>query len=113
MNDFLRASPKPLLHKFAGISTGDADELSVALSPFFGRAVVEPERGPTAFRVQLNVCRLDRLALTFSTSPNAFTIEATENSYFLHGFPIRGTAEHRNNGVVVAESPNSGAVGEP
>ena len=113
MKDLLRASPKPLLHKFPGISTGDADELSVALSPFFGRAVVEPERGPTAFRMQLNMCRLDRMSLTFSTSPNAFKVDATENSYFLHGFPVHGTAEHRNNGVVVADSPNRGAVGEP
>jgi AraC-like DNA-binding protein len=40
-------------------------------------------------------------------------VDAAENSYFLHGFPVHGTAEHRNNGVVVPESPNSGAVGEP
>jgi AraC-like DNA-binding protein len=114
MKDALQASPnKPLLHKFPGISTGNADELSVALSPFFGRAVVEPERGPTAFRMQLNLCRLDRMSLTFSTSPNAFKVDAAENSYFLHGFPVHGNAKHRNNGVVVPESPNSGAVGEP
>jgi len=113
MNKFVRASPTPLLHKFPGISTGDADELSVALSPFFGRAVVEPERGAAAFRMQLNMCRLDRMSLGFASTSKALKIDTTENSYFLHGFPIRGTGEHRNNGVVIAASPNRGAVGEP
>jgi AraC-like DNA-binding protein len=109
----VEASPKLLLHKYPGISTGDADELSVALSPFFGGAVVEPERDRAAFRMQLNICRLDRMSLSFSASPTAFKIDTKENSYFLHGFPISGSAEHRNNGVVVAESLDKGAVGEP
>jgi hypothetical protein len=109
----VEASPRPFLHKFPGISTGNADELSVALSPFFGGAVVEPERGPTAFRMQLNMCRLDRMSLSFSASPTAFKIDTTENSYFLHGFPVRGSAEHRNNGVVVEDLPDRRAVGEP
>jgi AraC-binding-like domain len=113
MTDVMKASPKPLLHKFPGIATGNADELSVALSPFFGGAVVEPEKGPTAFRMRLNLCRLDRMSLSFSASPTALKIDATENSYFLHGFPVSGSAEHRNNGVVVADSPDRGAVGEP
>jgi AraC-like DNA-binding protein len=113
MKDDVEASPKPLLHKFPGITTGNADELSMALSPFFHGAVVEPERGRAAFRTQLNVCRLDRMSLTFSASPTAFKIDTTENSYFLHGFPLRGTAEHRNNGVVVGDSADRGAVGEP
>jgi AraC-like DNA-binding protein len=109
----VKASSKPLLHKFPGITTGSADEVSVALSPFFGKAVVEPARARAAFRLQLNICRLERMSLSYSASPEPFKIDAAENSYFLHGFPVRGFAEHRNNGAVVAESPNRGAVGEP
>jgi hypothetical protein len=49
-------SPKHPLHKFPGLLTGDADELSGALSPFYGGPIVKPERDPTPFRAQLNIC---------------------------------------------------------
>jgi hypothetical protein len=104
---------KPLLHKYPAIATGDADELSVALTPFFGRAVVEPARRMEPFHLQVNICRLPRLAISFSASAEAFRIDVSDNSFFLHGFPIHGSAEHRNNGTAVLDSPNKGAVGEP
>ena len=106
-------SSEPLLHKYPGITTGAADEATAALTPFFGRAIVEPERRSGPFHLQLNICRLPRLTLTFSASSEAFHVDASDNSYFLHGFPIRGSAEHRNNGATVPDTPNKGAVGEP
>jgi AraC-like DNA-binding protein len=106
-------SNKSILHKYPAITTGDADELSVALTPFFGRVVVEPERRAEPFHLQLNICRLPRLALSFSASAEAFHIDASDNSFFLHGFPVCGRAEHRNNGAAVLDTPNKGAAGEP
>jgi AraC-like DNA-binding protein len=106
-------SPKHPLHKFPGLLTGDADELSGALSPFYGGPIVKPERDPTPFRAQLNICRLDRMSLGFGASATALKIDTDENPYFLHEFLVRGTVEHRNNGVVVAETPYKGAAGEP
>jgi AraC-like DNA-binding protein len=107
------SSTKPLLHKFPSLATGSADELSAALSPYFGKAIVEPERRSSNFHVQLNICRLKRIALTYSTSSDAFGIDVDENSRFLHGFPVQGIAEHLNNGMLVSDSPERGAVGQP
>jgi len=109
----MMSSTKPLLHKFPSLATGSADELSAALSPYFGKAIVEPERRSSNFHVQLNICRLKRIALTYSTSSDAFSIDVDENSRFLHGFPVQGIAEHVNNGMSVSDSPERGAVGEP
>ena len=94
------SSTKPLLHKFPSVATGSADELSAALSPYFGNPIVEPERRSSNFHVQLNICRLKRIALTYSTSSDAFGIDVDENSRkYTYGFPVQGIAEHLNNGV--------------
>src|SRR5271163_4175762 len=106
------SSTKPLLHKFPSLDTRSADELSAALSPYFGNAIVEPERRSSNFHVQLNICRLKRMAFTYSTSLDAFGIDVYENPLFLHGFPVQGIAEHLNNSVSVSDSPERGAVGQ-
>ena len=106
-------STTPLLRKFPSLATGSADELSAALSPYFGNPIVEPERRSSSFHVQLNICRLKRIALTYSTSSDAFGIDVYENSRLLHGFPVQGIAEHLNNGMSVYNSPERGAVGQP
>ena len=113
MNEETNTSPKHPLHKFPGLITGDADELSGALSPFYGGPIVKPERDHTPFRAQLNICRLERMSLGFGASATALKIDTDENPYFLHEFLVRGSVEHKNNGVVVAETPYKGAAGEP
>jgi AraC-like DNA-binding protein len=103
----------PLLHKYSVCNSGDVDALSAAVVPYFRQVVVEPERGWKNFRAQLNIRRLQRTAICYGRFEHAFRVEVPNSAYFAHGFPIRGAAEHINNGIAVPNLPHKGAVGGP
>ncbi len=81
--------------------------------PVFGPATVEPKRGSKAFRAQLNLCRLQKLALCYGRFEGAFSVKVPESGSFAQGLPIRGSGEHFNNGMVITDSPRKGAIGAP
>ena len=103
----------PLLHKYSDCDFGNVDALSAAVVPYFGQVVVEPERGSKDFRAQLNICRLQKTAVCYGSFNHPFSVKVPNSTYFAHGFPIQGTAEHVNNGMVVPNLPHKGAVGGP
>jgi AraC-like DNA-binding protein len=106
------APGKSPLHKFAVCESSRADEWSAAVLPYFGQSLVEP-RGSKEFRAQLNFCRLQKMALCYGSFEGAFSVEVPDSHSFAQGLPIRGAAEHVNNGLVIPDSPRKGAVGAP
>ena len=107
------ASPKPPLHKFPVCDSSKVDDWSAATLPVFGPTRVEPKRGSKAFRALLNLCRLQRTALSYGSFGGAFSVSVPESVSFVQGLPIRGSGEHVNNGTKVPYSPRKGAVGAP
>jgi len=107
------ASPKPPLHRFPVCDSTSVDDWSAATLPFFGPSAVAPKRGSKAFRAQLNLCRLQKLALCYGRFGGAFSVSVPESVSFVQGLPIRGVGEHVNNGMAIPYSPRKGATGAP
>jgi AraC-like DNA-binding protein len=103
----------PLLHRFSGSESGNADALGAALAPLFGPTVVEPARGSRALEVRFDIFHSNKMAIGRTTFKQASNVKFAESASFAHGFPIRGTGEHVNNGTVIQSSPRKGAVVAP
>jgi AraC-like DNA-binding protein len=105
--------PRPLLQRFKVSDTQNADAFCEALAPVFGPTVAEPARGSEPFHAQLNICRLKRMAVGYGSFDHAFGMKIEDCTSFVHGFPIRGTGEHVNNGFAIQDSRRKGALGSP
>src|SRR5260370_24616134 len=99
--------------RFSSSEFGSADALSAALTPVFGPTVVEPARGSRTFQVQFDIFHSNKMAIGRTTFKHASHVKFPESRSFAHGFPIRGTSEHINNGMVVQATPHKGAVVAP
>jgi len=106
-------SRKAPLHKFPVCDSSDVDDWSAATLPIFGPSAVEPKRGSKAFRAQLNLCRLQKIALCYGCFEGPFSVGIPESCSFAQGLPIRGTGQHFNNGMAIPDSPRKGAIGAP
>ncbi len=106
-------SRKPPLHKYPVCDSAKVDDWSAATLPVFGPSMVEPKRGSKAFRAQLNLCRLQKIALCYGSFEGAFSVGIPDSCSFAQGLPIRGIGQHFNNGMVIPDSPRKGALGVP
>jgi AraC-like DNA-binding protein len=106
-------APKLPLHKFVVCESRNVDDWTSTTLPFFGRSRVEPKLGSKAFRAQLNVCRLQKMALCYGKFEGAFTVRIPESRCFAQGLPIRGSGEHVINGMMMTDTPSKGALGGP
>jgi AraC-like DNA-binding protein len=106
-------SSKTLLPKFSLHNARDADSLGVAMAPFIGENNITPERDTKDLRALMNLRRLRKSALFYGRFEQPFSVEIAHSPSFLHGFPLRGHAQHINNGMLIPDSPGRGAVGGP
>jgi hypothetical protein len=106
-------SLKPLLARFPLRDARSAGALGVALSPFIGENIITPERHTNDLRALVNLRRLQKSTLFYGRFEQPFSVQIAQSSSFLHGFPLRGRAQHINNGFVIPDSPSKGAVGRP
>jgi AraC-like DNA-binding protein len=109
----IRSAPKTPLHKSPLYAGGDVESLSAAITPLFGDNRIELERGAKTLDARVNVRRLKKTALCYGKLSQPFCVEVAESTSFVHGFPIRGTAHHFNNGNSIPDCPAKGAVGAP
>jgi len=107
------ASGKPPLHRFAVCESRNVEHWSAGVFPVFGQSSVETRRGSKPFRARLNLCRLQKIALCYGCFEGSFGVTVPESGSFAQGLPIRGSAEHINNGMLIPDSPRKGAVGAP
>jgi AraC-like DNA-binding protein len=104
---------RPLLNKSPLFASGGADSLGEAMAPYVGRSRIELERGAKTLDVCLNLHRLQKTTLCYGKFDQPFKVEIANTVSFLHGFPMRGSARHFNNGNTIVENPGKGAVGGP
>src|SRR5271157_5303548 len=103
-------SNKAPLHKFPVCESSKVDDWSEATLPVFGPTVVELRRSSKPFfRARLNLCPLQRLSLCYGSFEGAFSVKVPDSCTFAQGLPIRGTAQHVTNGMVILDSPHKGA----
>jgi AraC-like DNA-binding protein len=113
MLDRPNRAQKPLLHKSPLFWSGGVDSISAAIAPYLGNSQIELQRGAKTLNACLNVRRLQKTALCYGRFEQPFSVEIADSSSFLHGFPMRGSAQHVNNGNLISDSPARGAVGAP
>jgi AraC-like DNA-binding protein len=106
-------SSQPLLRKFLLHEGRGIDSLSATIAPYIGANTVALECERKEVRALMNLRQLQKTALFYGRFDNAFSVEVSEATSFLHGFPIRGNAQHVNNGSTISESSTRGAVGGP
>lgn len=113
MLDAIRKASKTPLHKSPLYAGGGVASFSAAIEPFFADNLIELKRGAKTLDALLNVHRLERIALCYGQFNQSFSVDVAHSTSFVHGFPMRGTAQHFNNGNPILDSPAKGAVGAP
>ena len=106
-------SSGPLLQKFPLHNVGGPDALSATIAPYIGENSIAAKGGAQEFQALINLRRLQKISLLYCAFEKPFNVTIPNSTSFLHGFPIRGNAEHFNNGFTIFDSPGAGAVGGP
>src|SRR5216684_92454 len=99
--------------RFSSSEFGSADALSAALAPAYGPNVVEPALGSPTFQAKFDIFQSSKMAIGRTTFKQASRVKLAASNSFVHGFPVRGTSEHINNGTVGQSSPHKGKVLAP
>jgi AraC-like DNA-binding protein len=113
LGDRMLAKREPSLHRFSSSEFGSADALSAAFAPAHGPTVVEPTLGSPTFQAKFDVFQSSKIAIGRTTFKQASRLKLAACNSFVHGFPVQGTCEHINNGVVRQSSLYKGSVVAP
>ncbi len=92
----------------------NADEaLSAMLAKQFSSHLLELRAESKDLRVRLGLCPLKKIRLFYGRWECSLRLQVPHSSYFMQGFPIRGSCETVSNGIAMTSSPSNGSLAEP
>jgi len=108
-----REKRDPRLSKYHidGLHGGEA--LTAVLAKQFPGHCIELASGRRDVQVQIGLCSLSRIQLFYGRWESPLRLHLPHSSYFMQGFPTRGSCEVVSGGIAMTSSPSNGSLTEP